>query len=106
MKSGIFRIWMRYWMILYGTITFALLTLGSFLSEIVMQHPTGRALFTCIWALTLIHVGLGVFMGNFLVRKTRRAIEHIVHLDGEVVATQLRTHFGNHEKPLPQVYIL
>lgn len=71
LDTNIFRLWMLYWMFLYGSLTFSILTVGFFLSFLLTMAPITRMCFVTSWILALFHIALGFLLGKYLVRMTR-----------------------------------
>jgi len=78
MESGIFRYWIWYWVMNYGTFTFTILTI---LSSIAMFAGAGagvRTFFTICWISSLAHLAVNLTLGNLLTRLTRSVSESII----------------------------
>jgi hypothetical protein len=78
MSSGIFRNWIWYWVSIYGTFTFTLLTLSSFLIVWIEKERFSTPFFAITWAFALSHILVTVLIGKFLVKKTQRTVQFIV----------------------------
>ncbi len=78
MESGIFRFWIWYWVMNYGTFTFSILTVATFLSMLSGADPSLRVTFTVCWSAALAHLMINLVLGHYLTRKTREVSESIV----------------------------
>lgn len=94
MESGIFRAWIWYWVLNYGTFTFSFLTLGTFVSMVTVGDPAARTLFTVCWSAALAHLAVNVVLGNHLTRMTRKVSESIVLAYKPQIALMLRESFA------------
>lgn len=97
LDSDIFRAWIWYWMALYGTAVFSLLSVGSFLSAWFGGDEWGRILFALMWVLALVHLATSIGLGRYLLRRTRRVVEQIVAKHHDQIAQVLR--IGLHGAP-------
>lgn len=97
LDSDIFRSWIWYWMALYGTSVFSVLSVGSFLSAWFGGSEWGRILFATMWALALVHLVASIALGRYLLRRTRRVVEQIVIHHHDQIAQVLR--IGLHGAP-------
>ncbi|MBI1804848.1 MAG: hypothetical protein HY033_12920 [Ignavibacteriae bacterium] len=79
LDSNIFRLWIWYWILLYGSFTFTLLTISLFTSVAFGITFSAKAIFAWLWILALVHIGLGFFLGHYLIRVTRSTATAIVH---------------------------
>ena len=89
-QSGIFKMWIRYWVTIYGTFAFILLTTGSFTSLIVRLDSSVRDVFTLSWILALLHILLSVVIGRYLVKRTQATVQQIVDTHCLEIAGLLR----------------
>src|SRR5262245_31513856 len=94
MASGIFRAWIWYWVLNYGTFTFSFLTLASFLTMLGGGHPSTRTMFTLCWVSALSHLTVNVVLGNALTRMTRKVSESIVQAYKPQIILMLRESFS------------
>jgi hypothetical protein len=78
MESGIFRFWIWYWVMNYGTFTFSFLTLGSFIAMLTGGDPLVRTLFTVCWSAALGHLAINLILGHHLTGMTKNVSESIV----------------------------
>ncbi len=77
MESGIFRAWIWYWVMNYGTFTFSLLTAGCFAAMLAGDDPSVRTLFTLCWSAALVHLAINLILGHYLTGMTRKVSESI-----------------------------
>jgi hypothetical protein len=94
MESGIFRAWIWYWVLNYGTFTFSILTLGAFITMLAGGDPQARTLFTVCWSAALVHLGVNIVLGNYLTRMTRKVSESIVLTYKPQITSMLRESFA------------
>jgi hypothetical protein len=78
MESGIFRYWIWYWVMNYGTFTFSILTAGCFAAMLTGDDPSARTLFTLCWSSALVHLAVNLILGHHLTGMTRKVSESIV----------------------------
>lgn len=90
MRSGIFRSWIWYWILIYGTFTFSLLTAVSFVALVTGSDLHAKLLFSVNWLCALSHLALCVSMGFHLLRMTRRTVDQIVTSHRDEIAALLR----------------
>lgn len=95
MGSGIFRYWILYWVINYGTFAFSVLTLGAFLLVLRGSDPFAKTLFTVSWVVSLIHLASTIMLGNRLVRMTSAVAETIARSYGPEIAAMFRIHLSS-----------
>jgi hypothetical protein len=94
MKSGIFRSWIWYWVLNYGTFTFSFLTLGTFFAMLAGGDPLSRTLFSVCWSAALAHLAVNIVLGNYLTRMTRKVSESIVLTYRPQITLMLRESFA------------
>jgi hypothetical protein len=90
LQTGIFRLWIWYWINIYGTFVYTILTLESFTALIVRADMHSKIFFSITWLLALIHLGVSLLIGNYLVGMTQRTIDSIVVTHKEEIASLLR----------------
>lgn len=90
LTSEIFRRWIWYWIVLYGTFVFTLLTVISFLVNIVDAESLTKLTFTINWTLALLHLGISLIIGYSLVHMAKRTVENIVQTHRHEIATILK----------------
>ena len=78
MESGIFRFWIWYWVMNYGTFTFTILTIASSAAMFAGAGPGARTFFTVCWIAALVHLAVNLTLGNLLTRLTGSVSESIV----------------------------
>lgn len=89
LKSDIFRSWIHYWVTVYGSFTFLLLSLVSFLSAWLLADRGGKWFFGINWALAMFHLGVSSIMGRELVKKTGISVRQIVDMHKEKITRTL-----------------
>ncbi len=90
LRSDIFRVWILYWIMLYGTFVFTILSTETFISIIIGSDATAKLLFTIFWSLSLAHLGLSLMIGYKLLKMTKKTVENIVHSHQEDIASVLK----------------
>ncbi len=78
LRSGIFQYWIWYWVTNYGTAIFSLLTILTFPFVLAGTGSAARGVFGAFWALAIVHLGMGLWLGNRILRMTREVSESIV----------------------------
>jgi len=91
LKSGIFRIWIWYWISIYGTFTFTLVSLASFIVAWIQRDFFSKPFFTVNWILALAHLFVSIFIGRFLIEKTKSMVQLIVEAHQFDIANALIT---------------
>jgi len=99
-RSGIFRYWIWYWITVYGTFVFSVLTTVSFFAVVGKIEPHISAIFSAVWILALLHLGLTLLLGYFLIRMTRQVVFSIVFSHKNEVASILRTNIARFQTAL------
>lgn len=79
LQSNIFRFWILYWIMLYGTFVFTILSTETFLSMLGGLDFTVKLLFTIFWSLSLGHLSASLILGHKLLKMTKKTVESIVH---------------------------
>ena len=90
MKSGIFTAWSSYWIALYGTLSFALLSLIGFISLIVGSDPQSDVIFSTFWVVAIIHLLLTIVLGFLILRITVKTVAAIVATHRDEIASMIR----------------
>jgi len=99
-RSGIFRYWIWYWITVYGTFVFSVLTTVSFIAVIGKIDPHINAIFSALWLLAFAHLGLTLLLGYLLIRMTKQVVWSIVFSHKNEVATILRTNIARFQTAL------
>ena len=95
--SGIFRVWIWYWVMMYGTFVFIALTIGSFAVMLLGVDSYTRLLFTANWSLALVHFVLGILLGYRLLGKMRDISELLIQEHRNDIAVLLRSQLAEYE---------
>jgi hypothetical protein len=90
LRSGIFQYWIWYWVTNYGTAIFSLLTVVSFPVILASAAPVTKGLFGAFWTLALVHLLVGLVLGNRLMRMTKEVSQDIVQSYAGEIAAILR----------------
>ena len=91
LESGIFRSWIKYWVSIYGTFVFLVLTLVSFCVMYLRANSDGRMTFSICWLFALSHLTINVVWGRYMVRKTEESVRLMVDSHEEEIAKALQT---------------
>jgi hypothetical protein len=95
MESGIFRFWIWYWVMNYGTFTFTILTIAGSISLFSGAEPGVRTFFTICWISALAHLAANLTLGNLLTRLTRSVSESIILTYKPQILQMLRDSVAN-----------
>jgi len=95
MESGIFRYWIWYWVMNYGTFTFTILTIASSAVMFAGGGSGVRTFFTVCWIAALGHLAVNLTLGNLLTRLTRSVSESIILTYKPQITSMLRDSFQN-----------
>ncbi len=90
MGTGIYTLWIWYWIVMYGTIVFSALTMLTFvaiLSHVVLGM---KPAFIFIWTLALAHIATTVAIGAVLKRMTQKTAVEISSSYGSDIEAYLR----------------
>jgi hypothetical protein len=90
LQSGIFRFWIWYWVMNYGTVSFTLLTIIAFPFVVFNQSPFSITMFTMIWILAIVYLFSCLALGFRLLRMTKTVAEDIVKSHAHEIAYMLR----------------
>jgi hypothetical protein len=90
LNSGIFRLWIWYWIMIYGTVVSIFITLELFSATILGLAVHAKMFFTVSWLLAFLHLACGIFIGYYLIRMTRSAAMSIVESHGNEIAEMLK----------------
>ncbi|MDI6767426.1 MAG: hypothetical protein QME52_11435 [Bacteroidota bacterium] len=90
LQSDIFRFWILYWIMLYGTFVFTILSTETFISLLIGSNTGSKLLFTIFWSLSLAHLSLSLMLGHKLLKMTKKTVENIVHSHQEDIASILK----------------
>jgi hypothetical protein len=91
LSSGIFQYWIWYWVTIYGTFVFSILTTESFLALLLVHDPYVKIVFAIDWIAALAHLSMSLILGYYLLRMTRESVSEIVQSRGSEIASILRT---------------
>ncbi len=90
LQSGIFRSWIWYWVMNYGTVSFTLLTIIAFPFVVLNQNPFSATMFTIIWIFAITHLLACLALGFRLLKMTKSVAEDIVKSHAHEIAYMLR----------------
>jgi len=100
LQSGIFRYWIWYWIMIYGTFLSSILTAGSFFNIVLGSDPGGKTLFSVFWILALLHLAVTLFLGFFLLRMTKQTVDSMVLSHQNEIASILRANIKRFQMTL------
>jgi hypothetical protein len=92
MTSGIFRLWIWYWVMNYGTFACTILCFVAFAVMLGGNVTATRPIFSFFWAGALIHLAANVMLGNILTRMTRSVSELLLDSIRPKLALLLKEH--------------
>jgi hypothetical protein len=95
LRSGIFRLWIWYWVTNYGTAIFSALTIVAFPVILLSTAAAAKTVFAAFWVLALGHLFMGLWLGGRLLRMTKDVAEDIVKSYSAEIAAILRAHLGS-----------
>jgi hypothetical protein len=98
LRSGIFRLWIWYWVTNYGTAIFSLLTIVAFPVFLFGAIAFTKLVFAVVWALALVHLFAGLWLGYRLLRMTKEVSEDIVKSYSDEIAAILRAQLASFER--------
>ena len=100
LQSGIFRYWIWYWIMIYGTFLSSSLTAGSFFNILLGSDPGGKTLFSIFWILALLHLAVTLLLGFFLLRMTKQTVNSMVLSHQNEIASILRANIKRFQMTL------
>ena len=89
-ESGIFRSWIKYWVSIYGTFVFLLLTCITFIGMAINGEREYKLFFSVCWAFALTHLVINVIWGKYMVKQTERSVRQIVETHGDEISRTLQ----------------
>ncbi len=90
LESGIFRSWIKYWVSIYGTFVFILLTSLSFIVMAMRGDEEMKIVFSVCWIFALAHLITNVIWGKYMVRRTEKSVQQIVESHGDEISRALQ----------------
>ncbi len=100
LQSGIFRYWIWYWIMIYGTFLSSILTAVSFFNILLGSDPGGKILFAVFWILALLHLAATLWLGFFLLRMTKQTVDSMVFSHQNEIASILRSNIKRFQMTL------
>jgi len=97
LSSGIFRLWIWYWILIYGTFTFTILSIITFLVVATGVDMYAMPVFTANWVLALTHLVFNLLLGFYLIRLTKQAVDNIVRFHHNEITSLLRENITKQE---------
>jgi len=98
LRTGIFRLWIWYWIAMYGTFIFTILTVESFSLVLRGVDQYAKAGFSISWSLALLHLVSGVLMGRRLLRMMEDVARLLVRAHRDEITTILRKNISEGEQ--------
>jgi hypothetical protein len=102
MNSGIFQNWIWYWISIYGTFAFTILTVSSFAAAWIKLAFFSKEFFAFFWGAALLHLFVSIFIGKFLVNKTKNTVQAIVDAHQMDIANVLVSRIHDQPEPEPE----
>ena len=90
LDSGIFRSWIKYWVSIYGTFVFLLLTCITFIGMAMNGETEHRLIFSVCWIFALTHLVINVIWGKYMVKRTEKSVRQIVETHGDEISRTLQ----------------
>ncbi len=97
LQSGIFRVWIWYWIMIYGTLFFTVLAVLAFGMLLIEPETITKPLFTVNWILALLHLSACLALGKRLMTMTGKTVSTIVNSHRDEIASMLRFHTQNYQ---------
>jgi hypothetical protein len=102
LRTGIFRLWIWYWIALYGTFVFTILTVESFSLVLRGVDQYAKTVFTVSWALALGHLLFGILLASRLLGMMSDVAGLLVRAHRTEIASLLRRNMGARAEPAAQ----
>ncbi len=96
LTSGIFRSWIKYWVTIYGSFTFLLLSLVTFVAALFSHDDGAKMFFGINWGFAILHLAVSSFWGRMLVRKTEASVQQIVEIHKKEITEALEENLAAH----------
>lgn len=93
--SGLFRYWLWYWALNYGTFAFSMLTLCAFAVAIANPEPIMRDLVMGYWAAAMGHLLAAVGLGYWIVFMTKKVTTRLIKSHCAEIAAIFRQHVAS-----------
>ena len=106
LRTKIFRNWTLYWIMVYGTLTYTLLTVVSFIFVALGFDPYAKLLFTICWLLSGIHLAIVILLGRRLVIISKEAVDSMVQSHKNQIAKVLRENIGEEEEEIEEADVI
>jgi hypothetical protein len=90
LDSGIFRSWIKYWVSIYGTFVFLLLTCMSFIGMAISGERDHRLIFSVCWTFAVTHLITNVVWGKYMVKRTEGSVQQMVDTHGDEISRTLQ----------------
>ncbi len=94
LRTGIFRLWIWYWIALYGTFVFTILTVESFSLVLKGVDQYAKTVFTVSWVLALAHLLIGILLASRLLGMMSDVAGLLVRAHRAEIASLLRKNMG------------
>ncbi|HEY6191204.1 MAG TPA: hypothetical protein VI215_02645 [Bacteroidota bacterium] len=94
LRTGILRLWIWYWIAMYGTFVFTILTVETFALALRGIDPYANISFAICWGLALAHFAAGLMLGSYLLRMMEDVARLLVGTQRHEIAALLRKYLG------------
>jgi hypothetical protein len=98
LKSGILRMWIWYWIAMYGAFVFSILTVETLALALRGIDPYANTAFAICWGLALAHFTAGILLGSHLLRMMGDIARLLVGSHRFEIAFLLRKHINEGEE--------
>ncbi len=88
--TNIFRNWTLYWISVYGTLAFSILTVVSFVFAALALDPQAKVVFTVCWLIALLQLAIVLMLGRKLVSISKFLVDSMVKSHGDLIAETIR----------------
>jgi hypothetical protein len=89
LQSNIFPTWTFYWITLYGSLTFTLLTIAAFVALILNTGEHNKILFASYWGMAVLHILTAIIIGFRTVIMSKATMKDIVETHREEISAIL-----------------
>ena len=89
LKSNIFSAWIKYWVTMYGSLTFLSLSFVSLIAGWFLSDTGGKVFFGIIWGLAMFHLIMSCILGRLLLKKTESSVQQMLETHKEEITLKL-----------------
>jgi hypothetical protein len=98
LRTGIFRMWIWYWIAMYGSFVFTILTVETFALALRGIDPYAKTVFAISWGLAMAHIIAEFLLGSRLLRMMEDVANLLVRTHTEEIALLMRKHLSEEER--------